>query len=301
VATSPTLRQRELGRRLRELRNQHGLTVEDVAERLLCSATKISRLETAVRRPSLRDVRDLCALYGVDESTADELMNIARGARQQVWWTQYRDIGLDTLLGLEQDAAAITSYTMYYVPALLQTEEYTRLIIKAIAPKMDPEIYRQRVEVRMRRQMSVLGKEGRPRYRVLLDEAVLRRRVGGPAVMAAQLDKILETERQGNVTVQIVPFDVGAHGSQDSNFILFEFGENTRQSPVVFVEGLTGNQYFEKPVDVTHYREAVEHLRDSALSPRDSVQFVFEMQKAYADRQEIVGVVPSNQRSEGTI
>jgi len=286
VATSPTLRQRELGRRLRELRSQHGLTVEAVAEELLCSATKISRLETAVRRPSLRDVRDLCALYGVDQSTADDLMNIARGAREQVWWTQYRDLGLDTLLGLEQDAAAITSYTMYYVPALLQTEEYTRLIIKAIAPKMDSEIYGRRVEVRMRRQKSVLGKEGRPRYRVFLDEAVLRRRVGGAAVMAAQLDKILETERQGKVTVQIVPFDVGAHASQDSNFIIFEFGENADQSPVVFVEALTGNQYLEKPVDVIRYREAVEYLRDSALSPRDSVQFVTEMQKGYAETVE---------------
>ena len=286
MATSPTLRQRELGRRLRELRSQHGLTVEAVAEELLCSATKISRLETAVRRPSLRDVRDLCALYGVDQSTADDLMNIARGAREQVWWTQYRDLGLDTLLGLEQDAAAITSYTMYYVPALLQTEEYTRLIIKAIAPKMDSEIYGRRVEVRMRRQKSVLGKEGRPRYRVFLDEAVLRRRVGGAAVMAAQLDKILETERQGKVTVQIVPFDVGAHASQDSNFIIFEFGENADQSPVVFVEALTGNQYLEKPVDVIRYREAVEYLRDSALSPRDSVQFVTEMQKGYAETVE---------------
>ena len=156
--TSPTVRQRELGKRLREIRNQHGLTVEDVAERLLCSATKISRLETGARRPSLRDVRDLCALYDVDESSSAELMSLARGAREQVWWTQYTDLKLDPLLGLEQDAAAITNYTMYYIPALLQTEEYTRAIIRAIAPKMDPDIYQQRVEVRMRRQLLVLRK-----------------------------------------------------------------------------------------------------------------------------------------------
>jgi hypothetical protein len=172
---------------------------------------------------------------------------------------------------------------MYYVPALLQTEEYTRVIIKAIAPRMDPDIYRQRVEVRMHRQMSVLGKEDRPRYRVLLDEAVLRRRVGGAAVMAAQLDKVLENERQGKVTVQVVPFEVGAHAAQDSNFILFEFGESTQQSQIVFVEGLTGNQYLEKPTDVARYREALERLRDAALSPRDSLQFVADLQKAYAD------------------
>src|SRR5713226_2545375 len=101
---TPTVRQRELGKRLRELRLQHGLTVEDVAEKLLCSATKISRLETGARRPSLRDVRDLCALYGVDEPTAAEFMNLARGAREQGWWTQYEDLELDALIVLEQDA-----------------------------------------------------------------------------------------------------------------------------------------------------------------------------------------------------
>lgn len=283
MATSPTVRQRELGKRLRELRNQHGWTVEDVAEKILCSATKISRLETGARRPNLRDVRDLCALYGVDESTSTELMSLTRGARERVWWTQYDDLNLDPLLGLEQDATAITNYTMYYIPALLQDEQYTRAIIKTIAPKMDADIYKQRVEVRMRRQELVLEKENRPRYRVLMDEGVLRRRVGGASVMAAQLHKVLEVERQGKVTIQVIPFDVGAHAAQDSNFILFEFEDNSLLSPVVFVEGLTGNQYFDKPVDTGRYKEALEYLRDSALSPRDSIQLVTEMQEAYVE------------------
>ena len=175
------MRQRELGKRLRELRNQHGFTVEYVAEELLCSATKISRLETGARRPSLRDVRDLCELYAVDAATSAEFMALARATREAVWWTQYEDLNLDPYLGLEQDAVVITSYTMYYVPALLQTEEYARSIIKAIAPKMDPDVYKERVEARMRRQERVLEKENRPRYRVLLDEGVLRRRMGeGP-------------------------------------------------------------------------------------------------------------------------
>jgi transcriptional regulator with XRE-family HTH domain len=281
AATSPTVRQRELGRRLRELRAEHGLTVEEVAEKLLCSATKISRLETGARRPSLRDVRDLCGLYEVDTSTSTEFMDLARATREPVWWTQYEDLNMDPYLGLEQGAAAITSYTMYYIPALLQTEEYTKSVIKTIAPKMDPDIMRQRIEVRMRRQRR-LDEDDPPRYRVLFDEAVLNRRVGGPAVMAAQLEKVLENESQGKVTVQIVPFDLGAHAAQDSNFILFEFEESTNLSPVVFVEGLTGNHYFEKPADISRYREALEYLRDSALSPRDSVQRVTEMQRSYA-------------------
>jgi transcriptional regulator with XRE-family HTH domain len=281
VATSPTVRQRELGKRLRQLRNQHGLTVEDVAEKLLCSPTKISRLETGTRRPSLRDVRDLTGLYAVDEVTSVALMDLARGAREQVWWTQYLDLNLDPYLGLEQDTTAITSFTTFYIPALLQTEEYTRAIIGSIAPKMDPDILRQRIEVRMRRQQRLEG-ENPPRYRVLLDEAVLNRAIGGPAVMAAQLAKVLEAEKHGKVTVQVVPFEIGAHVAQDSNFILFEFEDNPSLSPVVFVEGLTGNQYLEKPSDITRYREAIEYLRDAAHTPRDSLARIDEARKAYA-------------------
>jgi transcriptional regulator with XRE-family HTH domain len=279
---SPTVRQRELGKRLRVLRNQHGLTVEDVAEKLLCSATKISRLETGARRPSLRDVRDLSGLYGVDEATSAALMDLARGAREQGWWTQYLDLNLDPYLGLEQDATAITSFTTFYVPALLQTEAYTKAIIASIAPKMNPDILRQRVEVRMRRQQR-LQEDDPPRYRVLLDEAVLHRVIGSPEIMAAQLAKVLEAQERGKVTVQVVPFKAGAHVAQDSNFILFEFGERSSLSPVIFVEGLTGNQYLEKSAEIVRYREAIDSLRDAALPPRDSVQRVVAMQKIYAD------------------
>lgn len=283
ATTSPTVRQRELGKRLRELRNQHGFTVEDVAEKLLCSATKISRLETGTRKPSFRDVRDLCTLYDLDEATSAEFMTLAREARQQGWWTQYEDLKMDPYLGLEAAAIAITSYTMYYVPALLQTEEYTKEIIRTIAPRMDPRVLLDRVEARMRRQER-LDEDDPPRYRVLLDEAVLYRTVGGAVVMASQLDKVLQAERRGKVTVQVVSFDSGAHAGQDSNFILFEFAEDTNQSPVVSVEGLTGMQYLEKAADIVRYREAIEYLRDSALNPRDSIALVAERQKTYADK-----------------
>jgi transcriptional regulator with XRE-family HTH domain len=280
TGTSPTVRQRELGKRLRELRNQHALTVEDVAEKLLCSATKISRLETGARRPSLRDVRDLCNLYEVEGSTSTELMSLARGAREPGWWTQYEDLKLDPLIGLEQEAAAITCYSMYYLPALLQTEDYARAIIKIIAPKIDPAIHEQRVEARLRRQ-QVLERVDRPRYRVLLDEAAIRRHVGGPTVMVAQLDKILESVQANKATVQVIPFDFGAHASADSYFVLLEF-EDPGLSPVVFVEGLTGNQYLERKPDVGRYREVVEILRDSALSPRDSISLIAEYREKYA-------------------
>ena len=281
TGTSPTVRQRELGKRLRELRNQHKLTVEDVAGRLLCSATKMSRLETGARRPSLRDVRDLCVLYELDEQDSAELMSLARRAREPGWWTRYDDVRLDPYIGLETAATAITAYSMYYVPALLQTEEYAAALIKAVAPRISPDVYRQRIEIRLRRQ-QLLEQDNRPRYRVLLDEAVLRRGVGGVDAMARQLGKIIDAADGGWVTVQVIPFEVGAHAAQDSNFVLLEFDREPSLSPVVFVEGLTGNQYIERRADVARYRDAIERLRDSGLNPHDSLQRVDQLRETFS-------------------
>jgi transcriptional regulator with XRE-family HTH domain len=280
--TNPTVRQRELGTRLRRLRTDLGLTVEEVAEKLLCSATKISRMETGARRPSLRDVRDLCGIYEVGTSDTQDLMTLARQARELGWWKQYDDLRLDPYIGLEQDASAITCFMMFYFPALIQTEDYTRAIIKAIAPKIDPKILEQRVEVRMRRQ-ELLEHESPPRYRVLIDESVLHRPVGGPRVIAAQLDKVLKYEKEKRATIQVVTFDVGVPAIAESNCVLLDFDDPILSS-VVFVEGLTSNQMIESRTDLDRYREAIEHLRDSALSPRDSVTRITEMRKTYIDR-----------------
>jgi transcriptional regulator with XRE-family HTH domain len=271
---NPTVRQRELGMRLRELRTAAGLTVEDVGGQLLCSATKISRLETGTRRASLRDVRDLCGIYGVtNQADVDELMELARKSRESGWWTQYDEPVLSPLLGLEQEAAAITSFSMYYVPALLQTRDYAQAIIRGIERKMEPRVLDQRVEARMRRQ-QLLGLETPPRYRALLDEAVLHRQVGGAAVMEAQLDRLLKSAGDEQAIIQVIPFEFGAHASADSNFDFLEFGENSSQKPVVFVEGLFSNRYQERPIEIDRYREAIEYLRDAALSPRESVSLI---------------------------
>ena len=280
---SPTIRQRELGQRLRKLRTERGMTVEEVAAKLLCSTAKVSRMETGARKPVLRDVRDLCALYEVSEADAQELMRLTQQAREPGWWTVYDDLKLSPYVGLEQDASAITAYCMYYVHALAQTEEYARTVIKAIAPRIDPAIHQQRVEARMRRQERLDGKNP-PRYRLLLDEAVLRRPVGGPALMAAQLNKIIELASSGKATVQIVPFEIGAYSVSDISFTMLEFAESA-VSPIVFVEGLASNVYYERPADVARYRESIEHVRDSALSPRDSVQFLTEARNIYSLEQ----------------
>lgn len=283
---NPTVTQRELGVRLRELRRALNLTVDEVAAQLLCSATKISRLETGTRRASLRDVRDLSRIYGVtDQAEAEYLMNLARQARQRGWWAHYEDLKLDPYIGLEQEAVAITSFSMYYVPSLLQTEAYARAIIKGIAPAMEPRILDQRVEARMRRK-ELLDRRPPPRYRALLDEAVLRRHVGGLAVMRAQLDNVLQRAAEDKATVQVIPFDIGEYGSVDSNFDLLEFGPDSPQRPVVFVEGLFNNLYQEKPAEIERYRESVENIRDAALSPRDSVALIAEIRTTYANQTE---------------
>lgn len=282
TGTSPTARQRELGARLRGLRNERGLTVEEVAERLLCSATKISRLETAARRPSLRDVRDLCALYELGETAAAELMTLARQAREPGWWTKYQDLNLDPLIGLEQEAAAITCHSVNYIPGLLQTEDYAEGVIKVVAPEMDPAIAHQRVEARLRRQ-QVLTAERRPRYRVLLDEAVLRRCVGRPEQMAAQLDKILEITRDGQASLQVIPFAAGACAA-DGYFVLLEFEPGSDLRPVVYIEGLVGNLYVERDADIARYRETIGYLQRRALDPAASAELIMRIRDRYAER-----------------
>jgi transcriptional regulator with XRE-family HTH domain len=276
---SPTIRQRELGMRLREFRTAKGLTVEDVASELLCSPTKVSRAETGARRATLRDVRDLCQIYGVDSETSAELMELAREARQQGWWTKYDDLRIATYIGMEQAATAITTFGMYYVPALLQTEDYARAIIKGIAPKIEEDILGQRVEARMMRQ-KLLFQPKPPKYRVLVDEAVLHRQVGGPTVMKAQLDKILSLIREERAAVQVLPYEVGAYGATDSNFTYMEFA-GTKLPDLVFVEGLVSQLYLERPDELARYREALEYLRDEALNPRDSAKRIEEIRDIF--------------------
>jgi transcriptional regulator with XRE-family HTH domain len=282
ATANPTIRQRQLGMRLRALRTSRGMTVDDVSRVLLCSAAKISRMETGARQAGLRDVRDLCRLYGVDDAMTEELMTLAKQAREPSWWSQYKDLQLEPFIGFEQEAVAITTYGMYYVPPLLQTEQYARSLIRAIQRKMDPEILEQRVEARLRRQ-QILHRPDPPRYRALIDEAVLYRQIGGKAVLAEQLDKVLAAMAGDNASVQVIPFTAGAHASADSNFDLLEFREDSGQHSVVFVESLISNLYQERPAEVARYREAIEYLRESALSLPESAALISRIRHTYAD------------------
>lgn len=278
---NPTVRQREIGMRLRRMRAERGLTVEEVANQLLCSATKISRLETGARRASLRDVRDLCRLYQLAEPDTAELMELAREARQPGWWKQYTDLNLTPHIGLEDEAAAITAFSMYAVPALLQTQAYAEALYSVSAPKVPSTVIDMRIDALNRRQ-ELLEREPAPRYRALLDEAVLHRRVGNRGIMTGQLEKILYLAHSGQVTVQVIPFEVGAHGSSDSNFEVFEF-ENDTLPPIVFVEGMVSNLYQERSAEIKRYREAADHIRDLALRPQESMALINRIRVAESE------------------
>jgi transcriptional regulator with XRE-family HTH domain len=274
---SPTVRQRELGLRLRKIRTGLGLTVDDVARKLMCSPAKVSRMETGARRPILSDVRELCSIYSLDEKDSDEFMQLARQSRAPAWWNKYDEIELVPYIGLEQDASSITAYSLYYIPALLQTEDYARALIRAIHPKLEQQILEQRVRTRLRRQERLQG-DNPPRYHALIDEAAFHRKVGSDAAMTAQVDKILSLAEEGKAVVQLIPFDRGAYPAADIMFVLLEFAQ---LPPIVFVEGLAESQHYDRPDQIERYREAIESIRAAALSPQDSVQRLAEIRKGY--------------------
>ena len=278
---SPTLRRRELASRLRELRKQAGLTVDDVARELLCSPPKISRIETGTRSPTLRDVRDLCVLYRVDDTEKERLMTIAREAKQQGWWNKFDDLAIDSLIGLEIEANRISSYESCIVPWAFQTEQYARAVIKGQLPRIEDRILDERATARMARQ-ELLRSASPPYLWSLIDESALRRTAGDGRVMQEQLSKILEVAATSNVTMQIVPFEAGAHPGLDNTFTLMEF-DSSSQSPIVYVENLAGNFYLERESEIMRYRETLEHLRACALSPANSAKCVQEVKKAFEE------------------
>jgi hypothetical protein len=181
---------------------------------------------------------------------------------------------------MEQSATAITSFGMYFFPALLQSPDYARAIIKGIAPKIEEKILDGRVAARMERQQKLFEGSKPPKHRVVLDEAVLRRHIGGPAVMRAQLDQVLSLMRDDKTTVQVIPYTAGAYGANDSNFTYLEFA-GTKLPDLVFVETLVSQLYIERPDEVDRYSEALDYLRDAALNPRDSAKKIEEIRDQF--------------------
>lgn len=275
---SPTLRRRELASQLRDLRKQSGRTVEDVARELLCSPPKISRIETGVRPASLRDVRDLCTIYGVDDSLRDRLMGLAREAKQQGWWNKYEDIAIDRLIGLEIEAAQVSSYESCVIPWMFQTKEYARAVIRGSLPRIDDHVLDERVAARITRQ-EIITRESPPHFWSLVDESSLRRRVGSNQIMRDQLNGMVDLAAIPNMTLQVVPFGLGAHPGLDNTFEFLEF--QSGQPPVVYLENMAGGLYLESASDVDRYKEALMHLRAGALDPESSVSLIEQVRETF--------------------
>jgi hypothetical protein len=277
---SPTVRRRELGALLRTLRTEAGLTVEQVAGRLLCSPSKVSRMETGHRGASARDVRDLCNIYGIEDPVRREhLTKLAREGRGPTWWQPF-ELPYATYVGLESDAVSISDFEPGVFPGLLQTPAYARAVHDATRHPLSPEVIEQRIEVRRTRQ-QILVRDSPPRLAAVIDEAVLHRAVGGPGVMRSQLDAVIAACDRPNITVQVLPFEVGAHPALDSTFILLEFEPPV--PGVVYVEGLVGQIYLERPQDVQSYLQVFGQLSALSLNPEDSVNFMAKLRTKYKE------------------
>lgn len=277
--SSPTVRRRELGYLLRKLRTDRGLSVEEVTERLLFSATKISRLETGRVGASRRDIRDLLNLYDVtDPAERERLETLAREGKQRAWWQTY-DLPYAPYVGLEAEAAAILDYNSDVVTGLMQTEAYARAMFQVAEPPLDEATIEQRVEARLKRR-DLLTRENGPLLHFIMDEAALHRPVGGPVVMKAELARIVEVASMPKVAFQLIPLDIGAHPAMDSTFVIIEFDE-PEVNDVVYVEGLVGNIYLESTTEVERYKQIFSRLQVIAPSPEESIARVTRLAEAY--------------------
>ncbi|MET8688480.1 helix-turn-helix transcriptional regulator [Streptomyces sp. NPDC004732] len=279
---NPTVRRRRLGQELRRLRELKGMTAEEVAERLLVSQSKISRLENGRRSISQRDVRDLCGVYEVeDHRVVDSLMQMAKDSRQQGWWHSFGDIPYSVYIGLETDAASLRVYDPQVVPGLLQTRAYAEALITGALPETTPTDIEKRVQVRMRRQDRISAPDLPLRLWTVLDESALRRVVGSRHLMRDQLEHLVEQSQQPHVTVQVIPFEMGAHPGLNGQYAILEFPD-AADSSVVYIEGVTSDLYLEKANDVQQYSVMYEHLRAQALNVEQSRQLIADIAKDYA-------------------
>ena len=266
---TPTAVRRQLGSELRRLRG--GRRGADVAVALGWSESKLSRIETARTGISPADLDRLLAEYDVADDGRQRLRELARVTRQRAWWHPYRTSVPDPYeeyVALETEAVTMDEWEAQVVPGLLQSDEYAREVIEAGAAPADAEFAHQRVALRMARQ-TVLTRHPAPRLNIVLDEAVLRREVGGRAVLRRQLQRLFDASHRHGVELRVLPFAAGVHGALAGSFTIFGFGAEGRP-PVVHSEGMTGGLFRSKPAEVQIYRDAFADLRRRALDPAET-------------------------------
>jgi hypothetical protein len=273
--SGPTVLRIVLGAQLRRLRTAADVTREAAGYSIRCSHTKISRMELGQVSFKRRDVADLLTLYGVvDEAERDTFLALAAQANSQGWWHSFADLmpsWFEVYVGLEEAASVIRCYEPQFIPGLLQSEDYAREVIRSGYPLALPDEIERRVRLRMNRARLLHVPEP-PRIWAVIDEAALRRRPGGAAVMQAQIAHLLELCRLPHVTVQIVPFDRGGPAAAGA-FSLLRFAEPALPD-IVYLEQLTGAAYLDKREDLDAYTTVVDQLCVQALSPSETVGFL---------------------------
>jgi transcriptional regulator with XRE-family HTH domain len=280
--TSPAVQRRRLRAELRRARLDKGLTQDQVAAAMDWSLSKLIRIENGTVGISTNDLKAILAHYEItDEKRTSEFLALSRGSKERSWWSGYRDVAPPRLVQMiELEAASIITrnFQPLLVPGLLQTEEYARNVYQRLNPQESTKRIESLVEVRMRRQ-ELLGQPDAPLLFFILDEAVVRRVVGGKAAMRRQLSQMIELAPMPNVTIEIVPFEAGAHPGVLGSFLIFEFPD-TADDDALWLEGPLGDLLSrDDPEEILTFREKFEQLRHISLGPDGSVSFLHERVK----------------------
>lgn len=279
---SPTVRRRRLGAEVRRYREMAGFTIDQVAEHMGCSASKISRLETGQIGSSPTDVRAILTLFRVGEATVGELVEVAKETRQRGWWQRHGTVLTSDFVAFEQAASSIRSYEAQCVPGLLQIEEYARHLLAGghdlLVDRAEVLTHiESRVRVRMQRR-SLLTQDDPLRFWCVIDEAALLRPVGGAAVMRRQLDHLVAMSEMDNVTIQVLPLQVGAHPGMEGSFAILRFPHES-DPDAVYVTTATGGSFHEKPEQVARHVKVFQLLTAIASTPEDSIKHMRAMRK----------------------
>jgi len=273
----PTVRRRRLGAELRRLREAHSLKLDEVASELDLVASTLSRIETGKAPIKTYYLNRLLDMFEVTDPAARQvLIDMGREGHRKGWWAEYGDVlpsGFDIYVGLEAEAQGLRSFEATLVHGLLQTVDYATAVLRELHPKDSEEQVQKLVGLRMQRQRTL---EGPPsiEFWLILDEAALRRRVGGVAIMRHQLEHLVEASRWPNVTLQVLGFDSGAHAGMDGAFSILEFPERTDHDVAFIDGGFFGMVYLEKDREVRLFTEAFDRLRAAALSPAASIELI---------------------------
>src|SRR6266851_607819 len=272
---SPTARRRRLAAALRQIREARHLSCAEAGKAAGWSESKISRIETGRVRTRQPDLERLLDLYEVSGDTRAALLALGRQATHRGWWHSYADAlpaWFEDYVGLEDGAKSLFTYQNQLVHGLMQTEEYAAAVIRAAQPGAGADEVERQLAARATRQ-ALLTASNPLQVWAVLDEAVLRRQVGGSAAMQAQLNRIREISTLSNVTLQVLTFDAGAHASMGTSFELLQFPE-AGDTAIVYIEDHTSSQYLETTTDIERYTLVFDHLRASALSPERSSEFI---------------------------